>query len=1048
MHDLSSLQALLDAIRVAERSLFSSLDFGAVVMIVGAVFALVRPSGITTASRIARSLGIAIITATLVSSVLVVMEFIFRADFFFEALLLPGIDRESGAPPQVAIPLALSFGLLSLALLVRFRREQPHHDVVDFLALVASIATALLVFIRIQTRWVGPTAVESTSLVTALTLLSLAIAVMVTRPHGVVTRILNSSAVTAQVMRPLLIVTVLTPIATDHLVELGTRLSLYTPAAATALDTLCSTLILLAVTVGVARIVARMELEREEAAAKVRKSESRLQLQMSRMPIACIVRDGGLRVQSWNPAAEAIFGHSEPEMLGRTTDALVIAEHRDRIEAIRRRTLEGQSSTNSITENLTKDGRRIVTRWSNTPLLDDGGKVFAVLSMVEDITEQERTRAELGQSEERYRSLVEFAPNGILVRTGETIVFANPAAASILGTDATNCVGRRILDFIHPLDIEDVRKRMRAVDEGGQSTSVREYQWLRADGSAVSVEAAASPIWWNDALSAQILLRDVTERNSARQELRASEQAVQRLLRAVEQTEEIIFTTDIDGTITYANPAFEKVYGYSREETIGQTPRLLESEQSSQEEYAQFWREILSGRSLRTEYTNLTKDGSLVRVVGSATPVVGETGEITGFIAVHQDVTKQRQADEERRQLDERLGHLAKMEALGTLAGGIAHDFNNILSIILSHATLIERRPGDVQRAATAVATIRQAVNRGAALSRQILTFARRSELNSAPVDIGKVAVELSAMISETFPRTIRLSLGFDSDLPPIDGDSAQIHQALLNLCVNARDAMPSGGTISIDARRVPAERMRSQFGDAAAADHVCLIVGDTGCGMDEETRRRIFEPFFTTKEKGKGTGLGLALVYGVVKSHGGLIEVDSTPGQGTAFRMYFPALRSSVMVEQPDRPSPSRRGGETLLVVDDEELLLTMTASHLRDSGYEVLVAGNGEEAVQQCRRAGGRVDAVVMDLGMPGMTPLELIASLREIVPGVPVIAMTGYVDREMHLGVVAAGVRCILQKPFEPDDLLNRLRAVLDGTDGGPIPPVERPSSSAQA
>ena len=430
------------------------------------------------------------------------------------------------------------------------------------------------------------------------------------------------------------------------------------------------------------------------------------------------------------------------------------------------------------------------------------------------------------------------------------------------------------------------------------------------------------------------------------------------------------------------------------------------------------------------EYANRAKDGTPVYVIGTAAPV-HEEGKIAGFVAVQQDVTARNRAIEERRRLDDRLERLARMEALGTLAGGIAHDFNNILSIILSHVELVERATRGEPRAATAIRTVKQAVRRGAGLSAQILTFARRTEVPLEVVEVAPLLRELGSMLSETLPRTVTVSVDLAPDLPPLRADASQLHQAIVNLCLNARDAMPGGGTVRISASTVAREQVADLIDGAVSSNWVCLAVSDDGTGMDAETRQRIFEPFFTTKEKGHGTGLGLAVVYGIVKAHGGAVDLESEPGRGTTFRVYLPIADAATTATSVAEDAPQRRrgGAETVLLVDDETAILEGLSVELTAVGYRVLTACDGPGALEICRGAGPRPDVVVSDLGMPLMPAPELIRSLREALPDVPVIGMTGYVDPVFHENILGAGVAYILQKPFDAELLLHTVRDVLD-------------------
>ncbi|HEV8433623.1 MAG TPA: ATP-binding protein [Thermoanaerobaculia bacterium] len=471
-----------------------------------------------------------------------------------------------------------------------------------------------------------------------------------------------------------------------------------------------------------------------------------------------------------------------------------------------------------------------------------------------------------------------------------------------------------------------------------------------------------------------------------------------------------IFSIDNDERYTALNAQSCSYFGLPEEEIIGHTAEEL----GIPPDVARPWHEInaRTRTSGKSQTLDLVIPGDETRYEHVITqPLRNERREIVGVTGVAIDVTEKRRDEEARRRLDEQMSHLAKMESLGTLAGGISHDFNNILSIILTHATILDRHCSDAQLQRS-IGAIRQAVDRGAAISGRILTFAQRGEVRAGAVDVARLLGDLHALVAETFPRTIRFEVNVAPGLPPIAGDAGQLQQALLNLCINARDAMPDGGTLSIESR--------------LDGDRVMIAVSDEGVGLDEETRSRIFEPFFTTKDKSKGMGLGLAMVYGIVRSHGADIDVDSQLGSGTTFRLYFPVAAFPALAQESEVvPAAEPARGARLLLIEDEEGILAGLEMQLADAGYVVQTAQSGPEALANIRD----VPAVVlMDLGMPGMGAVELIDALRTLVPGLPIVAMTGYVDPEVHDAVREAGVTRILQKPFATNELLAAIDATL--------------------
>ena len=396
--------------------------------------------------------------------------------------------------------------------------------------------------------------------------------------------------------------------------------------------------------------------------------------------------------------------------------------------------------------------------------------------------------------------------------------------------------------------------------------------------------------------------------------------------------------------------------------------------------------------------------------------------------------------DVEKEKIDAiaQLRQVQKMESLGTLAGGIAHDFNNILGIILGHITFLEAGRNNPAFVSNAIEAITKATQRGAALVRQILTFARKTDVALAPLNVNAAVDEIARMLRETFPKNIDIVLDPAPDLPAITMDHTQLHQALLNLCVNARDAIvhPSTptarkGTITIATCIAAGDDLREGHPEAVEGEYIGIRVSDTGTGMDERTKLRIFEPFFTTKEKGRGTGLGLSVVYGVVHGHGGLIDVDSAIDTGTTFVLWFPcsplADHPPAPVQPPPEPVPG--GNETLLFVEDEESLLSMMCLVLEDRGYSVLTARDGVEAVRMYTERRAEIAIVISDLGLPKLDGVAVTTTLRELNPRCRVVLATGYLDPEVRARLSAAGVTDYLAKPYLPLDMLRKIREVLD-------------------
>jgi CheY-like chemotaxis protein len=371
------------------------------------------------------------------------------------------------------------------------------------------------------------------------------------------------------------------------------------------------------------------------------------------------------------------------------------------------------------------------------------------------------------------------------------------------------------------------------------------------------------------------------------------------------------------------------------------------------------------------------------------------------------------------------------MQSIGTLAGGIAHDFNNILGIILAYITSIKGFEDDTKKLDLAVDTIVRAVERGKTLVQQILTFARKTETEFRAVNVNNVVTEIMAMIFETFPKVLTYAQNFDKGISYINADRSQLHQALLNLCVNARDAMPSGGVLTINTRMVSGLSLRNQHPEAAESSYVCIEVSDTGEGMSEEIRQRIFEPFFTTKEQGKGTGLGLSVVFGVVQIHKGFIDVESELGKRTTFRLYLPASQVAELISEEEEEILEEipGGTETLLVVEDEKMLMMFLRTGLVEKGYNVLSAEDGLTALKIYQERKKDIALVLTDLGLPNITGLEVCQRIKKISPNEHMILATGYLDPEMKSEFLKAGIQNFLFKPYDLKQVLKVVREVLD-------------------
>jgi two-component system cell cycle sensor histidine kinase/response regulator CckA len=670
---------------------------------------------------------------------------------------------------------------------------------------------------------------------------------------------------------------------------------------------------------------------------------------------------------------------------------------------------------------IMKSGKIMWVRVYAHPVWDDQRNILiGIYGAVQNISEHKQAEKSLRESEERFRSLYENSTVGIYRSTPDgRILLANPALLTMLGYSSFEELAERDLKkegFDHSYN------RTRFLEHIEKTGDVKglESCWIKRDGTKVFLRENSRAIRDPEGKTLYYdgIVEDVTEQ-------KRTEESLMRLNQAVAASGEVIFMTDRSGIITFTNAAFTRLYGYEPIEVIGKaTPRILKSGVQQRDQYATFWRTLLSKQIVKSEWINRAKDGRLLNVEVTANPILNAQGKIIGFLSIQRDVTQQRNLEKEIHQAQ-------KLESLGTLASGIAHDFNNILGIIMGHSTMLSIAHSDPQRVKASIEAINKASERGASLVRQMLTFARKSDIDFTPLQVNDSIKEIEKLYHETFPKTMTLKCRLAEQLPLIIADSTQLHQVLLNLCVNARDAMDGSGAITISTGIVPRETLHARFHETSFERYVCIEVQDTGIGMDEATLQRIFDPFFTTKEIGKGTGLGLAVVFGIMESHEGFIDVQSEVGRGTTFSLYFPVKKShpkSVNQEKEIQDIPPG-GTETLLVVEDEELLRELLQISLEGNGYTVLTANNGEEAVDIYKQNQPRIALVLSDLGLPIFNGREVLKILMKINPAVRFIIATGYTDPGEKSEIFKEGAKEIVQKPYNMNDLLKKVRDVLD-------------------
>jgi PAS domain S-box-containing protein len=513
---------------------------------------------------------------------------------------------------------------------------------------------------------------------------------------------------------------------------------------------------------------------------------------------------------------------------------------------------------------------------------------------------------------------------------------------------------------------------------------------------------------------------------------------------------------DTEGRVNMWNLGAEQIRGWKQEEVLGQSFDLFytpEDRAAGQLRQA-LRRAAIDGRS-EEEGWRVRKDGSRFWANVIYTAIRDDDGALIGFSAVTRDLTERKRAEEElqvlnakleervveqttelvrsiaeRETLQQQLLQSQKMESIGTLAGGIAHDFNNILNVILGYTSGLLQNAGDSRKLAENVEIIKETVQRGTSLVQQLLAMARKTDTVFEKVRINETLKKLESLLNQTFPKTVEVAVRFDPELPTMMADPNQLNQAMLNLCLNARDAMPDGGKLLLTTETVLGADLRRRFQGAREERYACISVTDNGIGMDETVKSRIFEPFFTTKEVSQGTGLGLSVVYGIVSNHRGFVDVASEPGCGATFRLFFPLPEAAADSAAEKQPAQAARAielagrGETILFVEDEIRQLQLMQSFLQTEGYRVLTAQDGDEAVAMHRKHKEDIAVVVLDLGLPKLNGWEAFQKMKVTDPEVKAIFATGYISSQIDSSIAKGELSALIMKPYQLDEVLSKI------------------------
>jgi PAS domain S-box-containing protein len=650
-----------------------------------------------------------------------------------------------------------------------------------------------------------------------------------------------------------------------------------------------------------------------------------------------------------------------------------------------------------------------------------------------DAARQSRELAE--DAEQRYRLLFDRNPVPLWVYDLETLAFlaVNDAAIAQYGFTRAEFMRMTLREIRPPEDIPALLESHRTGRPGLAASGL--FRHRRKDGTIIAVDIRSHDMMFGDRPGRLVLATDVTEQVRAREELQSMNE---RLRVLVEASPLAIVGFGVEGTVRSWNPAAERTFGWTEAEVVGRPAPFVPAEHD--EEVRQFRDHIRLGNSITGFQTGMRRrDGSAIDASVSGAPLRNGVGDVVGFVGVYEDVTERRKTERALQTSEEQLRQAQKMEAVGRLAGGVAHDFNNILTTIQSYTEFLSTELGPGSPHIGDLKEIEEAAVRAGGLTRQLLAFSRKEAIESHPLNLNEIVAETERMLRRVIGEDIELVTRLDPLLGRFQGDRGQFSQLLMNLAVNARDAMPEGGRLLIETSNVELdEAYAGEHRGSTAGPHILLSVSDTGIGMDAAIKSRIFEPFFTTKEQGKGTGLGLSMVYGFVQQSGGSIWVYSEPDEGTTFKIYLPRVADVSDDDIAGLDEPASRhaaGAATILLVEDESAVRRVAKRTLAESGYTVLEAANGREALAVAAAHRGPIDLVLTDMVMPEMRGGELATKLREVRPESRLLMMSGYTEEAASRRAILEAGSAFLEKPFTASRLLERVHQVLGEAEPSP-------------
>jgi two-component system cell cycle sensor histidine kinase/response regulator CckA len=769
--------------------------------------------------------------------------------------------------------------------------------------------------------------------------------------------------------------------------------------------------------------ITRDTTDRKAAEEELRKSEALYRNLVETMNDGLAIQDERGLVAYANHRFCEMLGFTWEEVIGKPLASLMDKENFEIVNEQTEQRKDGKKSSYELSW-TSKDGRVVNTLTSGSPITDPEGRLIGSFGVITDITEIKRAQKALRESEEKLRAVFESAADGVVLL--DSIGRIQDLNETLLGIfryeKKCEVVGRNALEFVvesQRLQAMEVLKRV--FNTGTIARS--DYTCTRKDGTSFPAQVSAAPLRLGSGLPSGfvVVVADVTEQEKAEEEIRKFKTISDRAGYGV-------VIADLAGQISYVNDALAEMLGCPAQELKGQSVAGLKYDWREEDER---WLLALLEKERKfvgKEVWLKRNDGTGFPALMNATLIRNERGEPLLMAATCVDITERKKAEEEKEKAEGQLRHSQKMEALGTLAGGIAHDFNNLLTAIGGYADLaLSKTPKD-DVIASHLSNIRDASSRAARLTSQLLTFSRRQVVSFRCLELNKVVLNMIKMLNRLIGEKYTIVTDLDPCLLSVTGDLGHVEQIIMNVVVNAKDAMPDGGEIRIATRNTD---VLEAAPDRPQGKYVCLSIRDFGTGMDEETAARIFDPFFSTKGAGKGTGIGLAVVYGIVKRHGGWIEVETAPGKGSEFRIFLPATAETPERDVPDAGSLEAVSGrgEKVLVVEDEDRVRDFAGNVLSENGYKVSLARNAAEAGEVFAREKANLDLVFSDVVLPGKSGLELVKQFLHEKPGLSVLLASGYGRDDADYETIEHKGYPFIQKPYQMLDLLKALRGVLD-------------------